>query len=292
MNRAPFRPLRFGITRVRVRDGAPGTRYVQADAALPDFPARITDRFAHWAGTSPHRPFLARRARLDDGSTGDWQAITYGEAWQHARAIAQALIERRLNVERPVAILSENSLEHALLSLGCLLAGVPIAAGDKVVMYYGAANRDPAQFPDPERFDVGRKPNRHIAFGQVHHLIGHAHQRHGIAGQKQFTLPDAQHQGRTGSCAHDAVGFVAGHDRNGKSTMQLLDRLHHRTKQIARIKRVNQMHHHFGVGLTVKLIALVLQRWTQIVVVFNDAVVNNCNFLITIPMRMSVDIVG
>ena len=70
MNRAPFRPLRFGITRVRVRDGAPGTRYVQADAALPDFPARITDRFAHWAGTSPHRPFLARRARLDDGKIG------------------------------------------------------------------------------------------------------------------------------------------------------------------------------------------------------------------------------
>lgn len=127
MNRAPFRPLRFGITRIRVREGEPGTRYVQADADLPGFPARITDRFAHWASTAPNRPFLARRARLDDGSTGDWQTITFGEAWQRARAIAQALIERRLSVERPVAILSENSLEHALISLGCLLAGVPFA---------------------------------------------------------------------------------------------------------------------------------------------------------------------
>jgi cytochrome P450 len=41
----------------------------------------------------------------------------------------------------------------------------PIAAGDKVVMYYGAANRDPAAFEEPERFDVGRHPNDHVAFG-------------------------------------------------------------------------------------------------------------------------------
>jgi cytochrome P450 len=40
-----------------------------------------------------------------------------------------------------------------------------IAAGDKVVMYYGAANRDPEVFEDPERFDVTRKPNEHVAFG-------------------------------------------------------------------------------------------------------------------------------
>jgi cytochrome P450 len=40
-----------------------------------------------------------------------------------------------------------------------------IAAGDKVVMFYGAANRDPAVFADPERFDVGRYPNEHVAFG-------------------------------------------------------------------------------------------------------------------------------
>jgi cytochrome P450 len=40
-----------------------------------------------------------------------------------------------------------------------------IAAGDKVVMYYGAANRDPEAFADPERFDLTRKPNEHVAFG-------------------------------------------------------------------------------------------------------------------------------
>ena len=40
-----------------------------------------------------------------------------------------------------------------------------IAAGDKVVMYYGAANRDPEAFEDPERLDLTRKPNEHVAFG-------------------------------------------------------------------------------------------------------------------------------
>ena len=45
------------------------------------------------------------------------------------------------------------------------LAGRAIKAGDKVVMYYGAANRDPAAFQEPETFDLSRKPNDHVAFG-------------------------------------------------------------------------------------------------------------------------------
>lgn len=45
------------------------------------------------------------------------------------------------------------------------LAGQAIAAGDKVVMYYGSANRDPACVPDPDRFDITRTANPHVAFG-------------------------------------------------------------------------------------------------------------------------------
>ncbi len=40
-----------------------------------------------------------------------------------------------------------------------------VPAGDKVVMFYGSANRDEAVFDDPDRFDVGRNPNPHVAFG-------------------------------------------------------------------------------------------------------------------------------
>jgi cholest-4-en-3-one 26-monooxygenase len=54
------------------------------------------------------------------------------------------------------------------------LAGQPIAAGDKVVMYYMSANRDPEVFADPFRFDVGRTPNDHVAFGGggEHYCLG------------------------------------------------------------------------------------------------------------------------
>lgn len=45
------------------------------------------------------------------------------------------------------------------------LAGVTIRAGDKVTVWYTSANRDEARFPDPGRFDVGRTPNQHVAFG-------------------------------------------------------------------------------------------------------------------------------
>jgi feruloyl-CoA synthase len=125
MTAPKFRPLTFGVTRVVVREGSPGVRYVQAEQPLQAHPPRLTDRLQHWAETAPDRTFMARRVKLADGSSGDWRHVSYGEAWASARAIAQGLINRGLSAERPVVILSENDLEHALLALGCLVAGVP-----------------------------------------------------------------------------------------------------------------------------------------------------------------------
>ncbi|HZK99177.1 MAG TPA: cytochrome P450, partial [Caulobacteraceae bacterium] len=45
-----------------------------------------------------------------------------------------------------------------------------IAAGDKVVMYFGAANRDPDQFENPDALDLARAPNDHLAFGAGPHV--------------------------------------------------------------------------------------------------------------------------
>jgi feruloyl-CoA synthase len=120
-----YRALKFGVTRIVLREGAQGVQYLQADQPLSDFAPRITDRLLHWARTTPEKTFMARRERLADGSSGDWQHVSYARALQAARSIAQALIDRRLSAERPVAILSENSLEHALIALGCIYAGVP-----------------------------------------------------------------------------------------------------------------------------------------------------------------------
>jgi feruloyl-CoA synthase len=120
-----FRPLKFGVTRVQLRDGVAGTHYMTAEQPLQPFAERMTDRLQHWAATKPDHSFMARRTKLADGTLGEWRHITYAQAWQSARNIAQGLIDRGLNAERPVVILSENSLEHALLALGAMVAGVP-----------------------------------------------------------------------------------------------------------------------------------------------------------------------
>ncbi|MBE7941527.1 MULTISPECIES: feruloyl-CoA synthase [Ramlibacter] len=120
-----YRPLAFGVTRAVLREGPGGVAYLRADQDLQPHAARMTDRLLHWAETDPGRTFMARREQLADGRTGEWQRVSYGEALQAARRIGQALLDRGLSTDRPVAILSENSLEHALLALGCLYAGIP-----------------------------------------------------------------------------------------------------------------------------------------------------------------------
>jgi cytochrome P450 len=54
------------------------------------------------------------------------------------------------------------------------LAGTPIKAGDKVTTWFVSGNRDETVFEQPDTFDVGRTPNRHMAFGPggVHHCLG------------------------------------------------------------------------------------------------------------------------
>lgn len=119
-----YRALKFGVTRVAVRE-ANGHTYISAEQALEPFADRLTDRLLHWAEHAPDRTFIARRAVNADSSRGDWRYVTYGEALIAARSIGQALLDSGASVERPLAILSENSIEHALLALGALLVGVP-----------------------------------------------------------------------------------------------------------------------------------------------------------------------
>lgn len=122
---ARYRPLAFGQLDVQRTTHVDGTQYLQSQQVLRAPPERMTDRLLHWAQVQPSAVFLAQRKKQADGGLGDWQTLTYAQALQQARCIAQALIDRRLTAERPVAILSENSVEHALMALGCMLAGVP-----------------------------------------------------------------------------------------------------------------------------------------------------------------------
>jgi feruloyl-CoA synthase len=122
MTATPVRPVHLGPGGVHVEKTADGVRYVRATQPLGDYPVRLTDRLEHWAERAPERTLYAKRA-----GSGEWRRISYAEAHGLARNIGQALINRGLSAERPIAILSGNDLEHALLSLGAMYAGVPFA---------------------------------------------------------------------------------------------------------------------------------------------------------------------
>lgn len=112
----------LGRNSVRFEERPDGTLLVIPTAPLGPYPDRLSDRLVHWAEHAPDRIFMARR---NDG--GAWREITYRQALGHARSIAAALVSRKLTAERPVAIVSGNDLDHAMLALGCLYAGVPFA---------------------------------------------------------------------------------------------------------------------------------------------------------------------
>jgi cholest-4-en-3-one 26-monooxygenase len=91
--------------------------------------------------------------------------------------------------------------------------GVPIAKGDKIVMYYAAANRDEDVFVDPHRFDVGRTPNDHVTFGGggVHFCLGASLARAEIkATMRQLVdrLPDLELAGPVNRLHSDFVNGV------------------------------------------------------------------------------------
>ena len=79
----------------------------------------------------------------------------------------------RTAVEEFLRMESSNQLGNRRAAAATVLGGVAMPAGTYVHIGIGAANRDPAQFPDPDRLDIGREPNRHLAFGTgIHACAG------------------------------------------------------------------------------------------------------------------------
>ena len=113
--------LSFGPPEVTVERRPDGCLLARSPHPLGPYPRTAMDWLDHWAEVAPSRVFIAERAGKG------WRRITYAAARDAARRIARGLIDRGLNVERPVAILSGNSVDHALVGLGAMIAGVPYA---------------------------------------------------------------------------------------------------------------------------------------------------------------------
>ena len=115
--------LRYGPSAVSVEKRADGSIIVRQPTPLRAYPRSMTDLLDQWAARTPDHVFLAQR-----DATGRWCEVSYAGARALSRSIAQALIDRGLSSERPVAILSGNGLEHALVGFGAMYAGVPFAS--------------------------------------------------------------------------------------------------------------------------------------------------------------------
>jgi hypothetical protein len=86
------------------------------------------------------------------------------QALRNDPSLINSAIEEMLRFDGPI------QLNNRRLTAPVVLGGRTLPAGTPITIGIGAANRDPAQFSDPERFDVARKPNRHVAFGQGAHV--------------------------------------------------------------------------------------------------------------------------
>ena len=123
MSAPRYRPVSIGACRsTSLERRSDGTLVLRSDVPLGPYPATLIEPLQHWATVAPARTFVAKRA-----GGGDWVRVSYGEMWQRAQAIGAALVERGLSAQRPIAILSENDLEHLSLAFGAMLAGVPIS---------------------------------------------------------------------------------------------------------------------------------------------------------------------
>jgi feruloyl-CoA synthase len=120
--RPPLRPVKLGAPDVVIQQRADGAILLRSPQQLPPHPQKLTERLVHWARAEPGRIFIAQR-----NSEGGWRTLTYAQTLATVRALAAALLERKLSPERPIAILSGNDIEHALLALAAMHVGIPYA---------------------------------------------------------------------------------------------------------------------------------------------------------------------
>ena len=114
-----------------------GSLILRSADPLGDYPVTVVHSLRAWAQADPSRLLVAER-----GPDGAWLGRTYGEAVAAADAIGQALLDRGLGPARPLLVLSGNSVDHLLVTLGAMTAGVPVAP---VSVAYSLQSRDHAR---------------------------------------------------------------------------------------------------------------------------------------------------
>lgn len=118
----PFMALDLAAPNIRRTDHADGSFILESAEPLGPYPDHLGLDLETQAKLNPGTVFLAER-----DAAGAWQTLTYAQAWEQARRIAAAFLARGMDQDAPVVILSGNSINHALVTLGAHVAGVPVA---------------------------------------------------------------------------------------------------------------------------------------------------------------------
>jgi feruloyl-CoA synthase len=115
----PSPSLALAPAEVVVSYQADGSMVLRSPHPLGHYPATLGERLREWAERAPERPFLGERVG------DDWRVLTYGEVFAAVRRLGAALLARGLGPRRPLLILSDNSVDNALLQLAAMHVGVP-----------------------------------------------------------------------------------------------------------------------------------------------------------------------
>ncbi|MCC2098993.1 MAG: AMP-binding protein, partial [Hyphomicrobiales bacterium] len=131
MNNADGKVIRdpdklFARPDIEIEQRADGSRIVRSRQAAPACPRAVDEWLIKWAIEKPDADFLCERSSPEPGAP--WRRMTYGQALADVRAIASWMLAQGMGQERPVAVLSDNSIDHAMIVLAGSHAGVPISS--------------------------------------------------------------------------------------------------------------------------------------------------------------------
>lgn len=133
------RHLEMGNLSTRLERRDDGCIVMCAKQTLGAYPPTILERLKYWATHTPDTIFIAQRDPVDNSQ---WRALNFAQTWQQVQQLASALIGRDLSEDKPIAVLSGNSIEHALLTLAAMYVGIPIAP---ISPQYSLASNDHAK---------------------------------------------------------------------------------------------------------------------------------------------------
>ena len=121
----PFREVPYLEQKLKFERCDDGTILLSNGQPLKAFPEHMLVPLKHWAGAAPERVWLAQRDPVQPSAPG-WQSLTYSQAWQRIRALAQGFLNAGAGPEAPIMILSRNAIDHALVMYAAMLAGSPV----------------------------------------------------------------------------------------------------------------------------------------------------------------------